>query len=64
MVSVVGIILALGYAAARVLFNDRIIDQGDLEALGIIPVLGTVPQLPRETERGSKKIKVTRDRDG
>ncbi len=64
MVASVGIILALAYAAARVLFNDRIIDQGDLDALAIIPVLGIVPQLPVEVERGSKKVKVTRTADG
>ena len=65
MVASVGAILALAYAAARVLFNDRIIDQGDLDALGIIPVLGVVPRLPAaEVERGSKKVKVTRAADG
>jgi hypothetical protein len=31
--------------AARVVFNDTIIDSEDIEAMNLIPVLGVVPRL-------------------
>ncbi len=45
MVSMLGAILGLLYAAARVVFNDKVIDKGDLDALDVIPVLGVIPHL-------------------
>jgi hypothetical protein len=42
----VAFLLALLYPAARVLFNDTIIDAQDLEGLQLIPVLGVVPKIP------------------
>jgi hypothetical protein len=37
--------LTLLYMAARVAFNDTLIDAADVEALRVIPVLGVVPRL-------------------
>jgi hypothetical protein len=42
---VFAILLALLYMAARVVFNDRVIDAGDIEGLNLIPVLGTMPRI-------------------
>jgi hypothetical protein len=41
----VAIVIALLYAAARVVFNDTLIDAQDIEALRLIPVLGTIPKI-------------------
>jgi hypothetical protein len=38
-------ILALLYAYSRVVFNDTVIDEEDIEALRIIPVLGALPKI-------------------
>ncbi|MFO0675390.1 MAG: hypothetical protein U0169_02575 [Polyangiaceae bacterium] len=37
---------SLLYAFARVVFSDWVIDEGDIKALGVIPVLGVMPKLP------------------
>lgn len=39
------LIIAILYMAARVVFNDTIIDAADVEALNLIPVLGVVPKI-------------------
>ena len=41
----VTLILALGYAVARVLLDDRVHDPGDLRQLGLRPPLGVVPRI-------------------
>jgi hypothetical protein len=41
----IAMLLALLYMAARVVFNDTIIDAADVEALQLIPVLGVVPKI-------------------
>jgi hypothetical protein len=41
----VALIVAILYAIARVLFNDTLIDQADVEALRLIPVLGVLPRI-------------------
>lgn len=38
-------LIAILYAAARVLFDDRLIDAADVDALGLIPVLGVLPRV-------------------
>jgi Mrp family chromosome partitioning ATPase len=40
------LLLALGYAAGRVLLNDTLLDEGDVIALGGPQVLVTLPDLP------------------
>ncbi len=42
----IALIVSVGYAFLRVLFNDTIIDAADIEALQLIPVLGIMPRLP------------------
>jgi uncharacterized protein involved in exopolysaccharide biosynthesis len=42
---ILALILALGYAFARVLFNDTIIDSADVEAMNLLPVLGVLPKV-------------------
>jgi uncharacterized protein involved in exopolysaccharide biosynthesis len=42
---VMALLLALGYAFSRVFFNDTLIDQADVEALQLIPVLGVLPKV-------------------
>jgi len=50
MGGVMALLIALGYAMSRVFFNDTIIDQADIEAMQLIPVLGVVPKVrPAET---------------
>ena len=41
----VALLIAVLYAAARVVFNDTLIDAYDVDALQLIPVLGVVPKL-------------------
>jgi Mrp family chromosome partitioning ATPase len=43
--------LALAYAAARVLLDDRLRDEGDVAALGGPPVLVAMPRLPEPAAR-------------
>jgi capsular polysaccharide biosynthesis protein len=42
----VTVFICLLYAYARVVFNDTLIDVGDVKAIGVIPVLGVIPRLP------------------
>jgi Mrp family chromosome partitioning ATPase len=44
----VALFLALGYAAARVLLNDIVLDEGDIAALGGPPMLVAVPHLSEQ----------------
>jgi capsular polysaccharide biosynthesis protein len=46
MGGVVALFLAILYAFARVIFNDTLFDQADVEAMKLIPVLGVLPKLP------------------
>ena len=39
-------VLAIAYAAGRVLSDDTMYDPADVEALRLIPVLGVIPRLP------------------
>jgi hypothetical protein len=41
----IALMVAFLYPTARVLFNDTIIDQQDIEGLQLIPVLGVVPKI-------------------
>jgi capsular polysaccharide biosynthesis protein len=52
MGGVVALIVAILYAFARVLFNDTLIDQADVEAMKLIPVLGVLPKLPQQPPAG------------
>jgi hypothetical protein len=45
------LVLGLLYAVGRVVLSDAIIDAGDLERLGLMPVLGVLPKLS-----GPKKL--------
>lgn len=45
MGGIMSLLLAFGYAFARVFFDDTVIDQADVEALKLIPVLGVMPKL-------------------
>ena len=45
MGGIMALLLALGYAFSRVFFDDTIIDQADVEALRLIPVLGVLPKV-------------------
>jgi Mrp family chromosome partitioning ATPase len=47
----IALFLALGYAAARVLLNDTLLDEGDVLALGGPEVLVTMPHLPEPRPR-------------
>jgi hypothetical protein len=38
---------AVGYATLRVTLADLLVDRDDVEALGIVPVLGVVPRIGR-----------------
>lgn len=38
-------LLSIAYAGARVAMNDTLVDADDVEQLGLLPVLGIVPQL-------------------
>lgn len=42
---IVTLVLAFGYAAARVLFDDTLRDGHDIEALKLVPVLGVLPKI-------------------
>jgi uncharacterized protein involved in exopolysaccharide biosynthesis len=48
-VALIGLVFALllgvGYAAGRVALDDTIVDVADLEALGLLSVLGTLPKI-------------------
>jgi uncharacterized protein involved in exopolysaccharide biosynthesis len=57
MGGVVALIVAILYAVARVLFNDTLIDQADVEALRLIPVLGVLPKLPSQGSPGKSTAK-------
>ncbi len=37
--------MAIGYATARVALSDTLVDRHDIEALGLLRVLGVIPQL-------------------
>jgi hypothetical protein len=50
------ILVALGYMAARVVFNDTIIDADDVGALKLIPVLGVIPKVSVTTPAPSQSI--------
>jgi Mrp family chromosome partitioning ATPase len=52
----VTIFLALGWAAARVLLCDTLIDVGDILAIGGPPVLVTMPREPPGPERAERAI--------
>jgi uncharacterized protein involved in exopolysaccharide biosynthesis len=45
MGGIMALLLALGYAFSRVFFDDTIIDEADVEALRLIPVLGVLPKV-------------------
>jgi hypothetical protein len=47
------LVLALVYAYARVLFSDKLIDGGDVEALDVLPVLGVIPKVSKGTKRSA-----------
>jgi len=51
----VTMLMAIGYATLRVTIADVLVDPDDVEALGIVPVLGSIPRIKRvgeETSRG------------
>jgi len=41
----VAVLIAILYAYGRVVFSDTLVDQGDIEALQVIPVLGVMPKV-------------------
>jgi hypothetical protein len=45
MGGIMALLVAFGYAMSRVFFNDTIIDQVDIDAMQLIPVLGVVPRV-------------------
>jgi Mrp family chromosome partitioning ATPase len=51
----IALFLALGYAAARVLLNDTLLDAGDVAALGGPPVLVALPRWPAPPARGTPR---------
>lgn len=59
--SFVALFLALGYASARVLLCETILDEGDVEALGEPPLLVSVPHIP---EPKTSTALVTREASG
>ncbi|MDI1437019.1 hypothetical protein [Polyangium sorediatum] len=59
--SFVALFLALGYAGARVLLCETILDEGDVEALGEPPLLVSVPHIP---EPKTSTALVTREASG
>lgn len=44
-------LMSIAYAAARVALNDTLVDADDVERLGLLPVLGLVPQLDPRRRR-------------
>jgi uncharacterized protein involved in exopolysaccharide biosynthesis len=61
---VMALLIALGYAFSRVFFNDTLIDEADVAALHLIPVLGVMPKLEDATRaapaRAAKEEKEAR----
>lgn len=51
---VCSIIVAVCYAGARVVTDDRILDASDVEALGEVPLLGVIPRI-EASDGGSEK---------
>jgi hypothetical protein len=53
--SALGVVAALAFAIfsafARVMMNDTVIDEGDVEALKLVPVLGVLPKISRTSKR-------------
>lgn len=47
MGGVAALLFAIFVALTRVLLSDTVIDEGDVEALKLVPVLGVVPKLPK-----------------
>lgn len=60
----VALFLALGYAAARVLLNDTLLDEGDIAAIGGPPMLVAVPHLTEPlTPQGASSAPPSSERD-
>lgn len=54
---VLTLLVALGYATLRVTVADELVDPEDVEALGIVPVLGVVPRIaPAHEERNNDRV--------
>jgi len=49
-------LVAMGYATLRVTLADSLVDADDVVALGIVPVLGTIPRIPRNTEASNDRV--------
>lgn len=49
--------IALGYAFARVLTDDTLIDAQDLEMLGVVPTLGVIPRLKVRDAREVREVR-------
>ncbi|MFT3773178.1 MAG: hypothetical protein QM820_47975 [Minicystis sp.] len=60
----IAIFLALGWAAARVLLNDTLLDEGDIVALGGPSVMVSMPRLPAPRPRPAERAIVPAVRDG
>ncbi len=52
------LLLAIGYATLRVTLADELVDPEDIEALGIVPVLGVVPRIDPADEEKKKDDRV------
>ncbi|HEX8796869.1 MAG TPA: hypothetical protein VF765_38220 [Polyangiaceae bacterium] len=51
------LLLALGYATLRVTVADELVDPDDIEALGIVPLLGVVPHIdPADEEKRNDRV--------
>lgn len=54
---VLTLLLAVGYATLRVTLADELVDPEDIDALGIVPVLGVVPHIePADPEKGNDRV--------
>jgi hypothetical protein len=49
----VTMLVAIGYATLRLTVADVLVDPDDVEALGIVPVLGSIPRIARAGEESS-----------
>jgi uncharacterized protein involved in exopolysaccharide biosynthesis len=52
------LLLGVAYASARVALDDTLLDADDVEALGLVPVLGVLPELGGGRKAGSKELSV------
>jgi hypothetical protein len=48
-------ILAIAYMTARLTLDDTLVDADDVDALGLVPMLGAVPRLDADPPKGSQR---------